>query len=150
MVDNKKFWLVKFAPFRTSWTEIIQHGKFTLRGVRSPEARKHLKAMRLGNQVLFYQSQVNQAILGLMHVCREAYPDPCSIDPQWVTCDFQPSITFPNPITLETIKLSPELAGISLIRQPRLAVLPLQQMEFDFIMNISATLAESSQAKVTP
>ena len=138
-----RFWLVKFAPFRTAWPEIVRRGIFTLRGIRSPEARKHLKAMKLGDPVYFYQSQVEQAILGLMHVSREAYPDPGSTDPQWVTCDFLPSSTLPNPITLDRIRSSPELAGIALIRQPRLAVLPLQQVEFEFIMNISARLAES-------
>ena len=35
-------WLVKFAPFRTSWAEILRHGSFTLRGVRNPAARNYL------------------------------------------------------------------------------------------------------------
>src|SRR5512136_1841424 len=97
---NKKFWLVKFAPFRTGWEQIVMAGSFTLRGIRSPAARKHLAAMRLGDQVLFYRSQQDQAIVGIMAVAREAYPDPTSADPQWLTCDFTPMKTLPRPITL--------------------------------------------------
>ncbi len=70
------FWLVKFAPFRTSWTEIVKRGTFTLRGVRSPAARKHLSKMRLGDAVLYYHSQQELAVVGVMEVTREAFPTP--------------------------------------------------------------------------
>ena len=73
---KKNFWLVKFAPFRTSWRDIIKVGRFTLRGVRSHAARKHLIAMRLGDRALFYHSQEEKAIVGILKVIREAYPDP--------------------------------------------------------------------------
>lgn len=53
---EKRFWLVKFAPFRTSWSEIVRRGTFTLRGVRSPAARNSLKEMQLRDSVLFSQS----------------------------------------------------------------------------------------------
>ena len=66
-------WLVKFAPFRTSWREIVRRGTFTLRGVRSPVARKHLSEMRVGNLVLFYHSQQELAVVGVMKVIREYY-----------------------------------------------------------------------------
>ena len=54
---QRGYWLVKFAPFRTSWSEIVRHGSFTLRGVRNPAARNYLSAMRAGDEVLFYHSQ---------------------------------------------------------------------------------------------
>jgi predicted RNA-binding protein with PUA-like domain len=72
--SNLGHWLVKFAPFRTSWAEIVKRGTFTLRGVRSPAARKHLSKMRLGDAVLFYHSQKELAVVGLMEVSKEAYP----------------------------------------------------------------------------
>ena len=39
-MQKKYYWLVKFAPFRTSWSEIVRRGTFTLRGVRSPIEEK--------------------------------------------------------------------------------------------------------------
>jgi predicted RNA-binding protein with PUA-like domain len=128
-------WLIKFAPFRSSWQEIISRGVFTMRGVRSPEARKHLSRMKLGDKVLFYRSQQDQAIVGLMEVSREAYPDPTSADTQWLTCDFIPIQTFPQPLSRDAIKNCKLLQSLPLLTRPRLAVMPLTNDEFTSIRN---------------
>jgi len=133
MIDNKKFWLVKFAPFRTSWKEIVRRGKFTIRGVRSAAARKHLAAMRRGDEVLYYHSQEELAIVGVMQVTREAYPDPTSADPQWLTCDFTPLETLPRPVPLTELKADSRLTTLVLLSQPRLAVLPVATEHFEII-----------------
>ncbi len=132
-----RHWLIKFAPFRTSWAEIVARGSFTPRGIRNPEARKHLIAMRLGDQVLFYRSQQDQAIVGLLEVTREAYPDPTSADPQWLTCDYQPIQTLPSPVTLEVIKANPGLSELPLIRRPRLSVMPLTAGGFEILQSLA-------------
>ncbi|MDX2080318.1 MAG: EVE domain-containing protein [Terrimicrobiaceae bacterium] len=124
---------MKFAPFRTSWSEIVQRGTFSLRGVRSATARKHLTAMRKGDAVLFYHSQQELAVVGLMAVSREAYPDPTSADPQWLTCDFTPMKTLPRPIPLAELKVDPRLSTLALLNQPRLAVMPITGAHFRII-----------------
>jgi len=136
--DNKRYWLVKFAPFRTSWTDIVRRGTFTLRGVRSQQARNNLAAMRNGDPVLFYHSQQELAVIGLMEVTREAYPDPTSTDPRWLTCDFKPLQTLTSPITLSEIKANPALSELPLIRQPRLSVMPVTPEEFGEILIIGS------------
>ena len=132
---SPRHWLIKFAPFRTPWAEIVRRGTFTLRGVRSPAARANLAAMRLGDPVLFYHSQQELAVVGVMDVSREAYPDPTSSDPQWLTCDFTPTQTLARPVPLAEIKADSVLANLALIRQPRLAVLPLDVIEFAAILS---------------
>ncbi|MEZ5431560.1 MAG: EVE domain-containing protein [Verrucomicrobiales bacterium] len=128
--NGSRHWLIKFAPFRTSWAEIVARGSFTLRGVRSAEARKHLDAMVLGDSVLFYHSEQERAVVGVVEVAREAYPDPTSADPQWLTCDFRPVRSLPNPVPIHAIKSIAALADIPLIRQPRLSVMPLSEEQF--------------------
>jgi predicted RNA-binding protein with PUA-like domain len=128
-----RHWLIKFAPFRTAWPEIVARGAFTLRGIRSPEARKHLNSMRLEDLVLFYQSQQDQAVVGLLKVIREAYPDPTSAEPQWLTCDFAPLQTFPHHVTLTKLKAEPRLTSLPLLNQPRLAVMPVALDQFQII-----------------
>ena len=130
-------WLVKFAPFRTSWSEIVRQGSFTLRGVRNPAARKHLSEMRTGDEVLFYHSQQELAVVGVMAVTREAYPDPTSADPQWLTCDFAPVKTLTHPATLDAIKADSRLATLPLVRQPRLSVMPVTSEQFHIIVDDS-------------
>ena len=132
---KKASWLVKFAPFRTSWSEIVRRGTFTLRGIRSPAARNNLRAMQLHDPVLFYHSQQERTIVGIMEVSRTAYPDPTSADPKWLTCDFVPIRSLQTPVKLSTIKADLRLADIRLIRQPRLSVMPLTDLEFDIISN---------------
>jgi len=135
---NPKYWLIKFAPFRTSWAEIIARGVFTPRGIRNPQARKNLKAMQLGDRVFFFQSQKDQAVHGLMEVSRTAYPDPTSADPAWVTCDFRPLRTFAAPVTLSAIRTGQQFTKSFLLRQPRLSVMPLLTDEAEWINNQTA------------
>lgn len=130
---KRGYWLVKFAPFRTSWAEIVLRGAFTLRGVRSAAARNHLSAMHIGDRVLFYHSQQELAVVGVMTVTREAYPDPTSADPQWLTCDFSPVATLAQPVPLAGIKANPRLATLALVRQPRLAVMPIAPEQFHIL-----------------
>ena len=134
---NTYFWLVKFAPFRTSWRDIIMAGRFTLRGVRSHAARKNLQAMRLGDRVLFYHSQKEKAIVGVLKVTRPAYPDPTSADPKWLTCDFAPTKTLTRPVTLKELRSHPQFADLPLLRQPRLSVMPISPQAFENIIALS-------------
>lgn len=135
--DNKRYWLVKFAPFRTSWTDIVRRGTFTLRGVRNQQARNNLGAMRIGDTVLYYHSQQELSIVGVMEVTSEAYPDPTSSNPKWLTCNFRPVQTLPHPITLAAIKANPMLSELPLVRQPRLSVMPVTPAEFEEILLVS-------------
>ena len=128
-----RHWLIKFAPFRTSWSQVVRAGTFTLRGVRSPEARNHLAAMRLGDPVLFYHSQEERAIVGILEVSREAYPDPTSADPKWLTCDFAPVQPLPRAIGRDELAAHPELRTMALIRQPRLAVSPVTSEHYALV-----------------
>jgi len=134
---TKNHWLIKFAPFRTSWNEIVRRGVFTLRGVRSPEARNNLKKMKLHDLVLFYHSQKEFSVVGLMKVTRTAYSDPTSTDTKWLTCDFVPVRSLKIPVKLSSVKEEPKLAEIALIRQPRLAVMPLRAEEFECILSLA-------------
>ena len=68
-----------------------------------------------------------------MAVTRAAYPDPTSADPQWLTCDFAPLKTLARPVSLDTIKADSRLAQMALVRQPRLAVMPVTAAEYKII-----------------
>ena len=112
-------------------------GQFTLRGVRSHAARKNLIAMRSGDRALFYHSQVEKAIVGILKVIREAYPDPTSSDPKWMTCDFAPVKSFSRPVTLKELRSSSKLAELSLLRQPRLSVMSISSNAYELILLLS-------------
>lgn len=129
--ESQRIWLIKFAPFRTSWIDIVRRGTFTMRGVRNRQARNNLAAMKIGDLVLYYHSQQELAVVGIMKVIKEAYQDPTSSDPQWLTCDFSPVLTLSRPVTLAEIKETSELANLPLVKQPRLSVMPVTKEEYE-------------------
>jgi predicted RNA-binding protein with PUA-like domain len=130
-------WLIKFSPKRTSWVDILVKGKFTMRGVRNYQARNYLKEMAISDFALYYHSQYELQIMGIMEVIRTAYQDISSSDPKWVSVDFKPVKTLGNPITLNKIKETKELQNIAIINQPRLAVMPITKYEFDTLLRFS-------------
>jgi predicted RNA-binding protein with PUA-like domain len=128
-----KYWLVKFAPFRYSWQDVLKNGKFEIYSVRNHQARNNLKEMRLGDEVLFYHSQEGNCVMGKMKVIKEAHQDPTTNDDRWVSVTFEPIETFENSMPLSKIRHIPELQDIGLIKQPRLSVVSLKKDEFDLI-----------------
>jgi predicted RNA-binding protein with PUA-like domain len=128
------YWLVKFAPFRYSWEDVLRNGRFEIYSVRNAQARNNLKTMRLGDEVLFYHSQEGNCIMGKMKVIEEAHQDKTTADPRWVSVTFEPVMTFEIPITLSCIKNTKELENIGLIKQPRLVVMKLAIIEYEILI----------------
>lgn len=131
------YWLIKFAPFRYSWQDVLRSGRFEIYSVRNAQARNNLRQMRLNESVLFYQSQQDIGIYGTMKVIEEAHQDKTTNDFRWVSVTFEPVNTFDNPVTLRTIKSTRVLENIGLIKQPRLSVMQLCMEEYLSIINLS-------------
>lgn len=129
------YWLVKFAPFRYSWQDVLRNGKFEIYSVRNAQARNNLKEMKLGDEVLFYHSQEGNCIMGKMKVIEEAHQDKTTDDTRWVSVTFEPVESL-RPVSLNRIKSEKKLDNIALIRQPRLAVMPLKKTEFETILEL--------------
>ncbi len=127
------YWLIKFAPFRYSWEDVLKNGRFEIYSVRSAQARNNLKAMKMGDEVLFYHSQEGNCIMGKMKVIEEAHQDKTTNDPKWVSVTFEPVETFQNPVSLKQIKETDGLENIGLIGQPRLAVMKLSTEDFQIL-----------------
>jgi len=88
------YWLVKSEPNTYNWGQFVKDKKTTWDGVRNYAARNNLKAMKKGDQVLFYHSNEGLAIAGIAEVVKEAYQDPTTEDTNWVVVDLKRGITF--------------------------------------------------------
>lgn len=93
--------------------------------------------MSTDDKTLFYHSAAGRLILGIMRVKTPAYPDPTSSNPEWLSIEFVPEITFEHPITLEQLKESGALQELKLFKQPRLSVMPLTEAEYEAIRELS-------------
>ena len=116
------FWLVKSEPDAFSWQQLVAAGVEPWTGVRNHAAKLNLKAMRQGDRVFFYHSQVGREIVGVAEVVREAYPDPTAETGDWVCVDLRALAKLPRPVTLAAMKADAALEGLALIRQSRLSV----------------------------
>jgi predicted RNA-binding protein with PUA-like domain len=130
-------WLVKQEPSAYAWQQFVLDGETAWTGVRNFQARNHLRAMRLGDRVLYYHSVTGKAVVGLAEVSRAAYPDPTATEGDWSCVDLRPVRALERAVTLDEIKAEPLLADIGLLRQSRLSVMPLGKPEFEAILRLS-------------
>jgi predicted RNA-binding protein with PUA-like domain len=129
------YWLMKSEPGTYSWDDLVGEGATEWDGVRNPAARLHLKAMKAGDEALFYHSGDERAAVGTMRIGREAKPDPK--DANWVSVAVEPVRPLARPVTLKAIKAEPKLAKMELIRQSRLSVSPVRDEEWRTILKMA-------------
>ena len=119
------YWLVKSEPDAFSWAEQVANSVEPWTGVRNHQAKKNLAAMKVGDRAFFYHSNVQRAIVGVVDIVRDAYPDPTAESGNWVCVDVRAVGPMPYPVTLARIKEEPALAELALVRQSRLSVCPV-------------------------
>jgi predicted RNA-binding protein with PUA-like domain len=122
------------------WSKLLAEKQAMWDGVRNYLARNNMKAMKLGDIVLFYESGKDKKIVGECRVVKEFYPDPTTEDKQWVVVDVEPVRALKNPVSRETIKNDPILKDILLVKQQRLSVMPVSKVHYDRIIKISENI----------
>src|SRR5690242_14745715 len=134
----KSFWLVKQEPSSYSWSDFLAEGGTSWTGVRNYTARNNLRKMTKGDEVLFYHSGEEKAVVGIAKVMRTAYPDSTAKEGDWSTVDLAPIKSLRRPVTLREIKANPRLKEIPLVRQSRLSVMPLLETGFREIVKMGS------------
>jgi predicted RNA-binding protein with PUA-like domain len=122
-MSSIQYWLVKQEPTTYSFDQFMKESVTAWTGVRNYQARNYLRAMRCGDTVFFYHSNVGKAIVGLAEVAREYYPDPTA--PEWDCVDLKAIKPLARPLNLSAIKADPVLSSMPLITQSRLSVMPV-------------------------
>jgi predicted RNA-binding protein with PUA-like domain len=129
------YWLVKSEPTSYSWDDLKSIGDDIWDGVRNYQARNFMKEMKMGDQVFFYHSGKEKAIVGLAEVTEEAFPDPK--DSSFVAVKIKAKKGFNNPVSLSQIKATDLLSDLMLIKQSRLSVMPVAKVEADLLIKMS-------------
>lgn len=118
-------WLFKTEPGEYSYDDLERENKTVWDGVSNNLALKHLREVRLGDQVLIYHSGDERAIVGLAEALSDAYPDPKENDEKLVVVNLKPKRRYATPLTLAEIKEIEECRDFDLVRLPRLSVMPV-------------------------
>jgi predicted RNA-binding protein with PUA-like domain len=133
------YWLVKSEPGEYSFDDLLNDGTTVWSGVRNYAARNNLRGMKMGELVLFYHSVDDREVVGVSKVSKEAYPDPIAETGDWSAVDLIPVRKLKNHVQLSSIKQTPELQNIALVRIGRLSVMPLEKAEFEKILAMAET-----------
>lgn len=131
------YWLVKSEPFKYSWEQLVKDKQTFWDGVRNYAARIHLRAMKKGDEVLFYHSNEGMEIIGIAKVAKEAYQDPTTEDDAWVVVDLKPVRKLKSPVTLAQVKADKRLSEMALVRLGRLSVQPVTEDEWKIVMELA-------------
>ena len=132
------YWLLKSEP--DVWS-IDQQKKAGLKGapwdgVRNYQAAKNLKNMKKGDFCFFYHSNIGKEIVGIVEVIKEYYPDKTDQSGQFVAVTVKFLKKLKKPVKLEEIKKNKELSHLSLIKQSRLSVMPIDSKSWKILNNM--------------
>jgi predicted RNA-binding protein with PUA-like domain len=142
---GKQYWLMKSEPDVYSIDDLERDGSTCWEGVRNYKARNNMKAMAVGDEVLYYHSNAKPpGVVGIARVCREAYPDHFQFDekskyfdaksreddPRWHMVDVEFVAKADEPVGLPEIKADAALAEMELVRYGRLSVQSVKKVEF--------------------
>jgi predicted RNA-binding protein with PUA-like domain len=126
------YWLLKSEPDAFSWDDLKAKGKAgePWTGVRNFTARNNMKAMKIGDLGFFYHSNIGKEVVGVCKVIALAHPDPSDDTGKWQCVDVAAVTDVPKPVSLATVKETPVLAGMALVKTSRLSVQPVTPEEW--------------------
>ena len=132
MTTHRNYWLMKSEPNVYSIDDLKKERSTYWNGVRNFKARNYMKEMKVGDGGFFYHSNADpKGIVGLARVRKEAYPDFTQYDkknkyfepratkekPYWYMVDIEFVSKFKEPATLQELRETRELEGMSLLKK---------------------------------
>ena len=132
---SKSYFLLKSEP--NVWS-IDQQKKAGVKGtpwdgVRNYQAANNLRSMKKGDLCFFYHSNIGKEIVGVVEVIKEAFVDKTDKDGRFVAVQVKFKEKFKKNITLEEIKKIEILSHLSLIKQSRLSVMPIDSKSWKIL-----------------
>ena len=133
------YWLMKSEP--DVWS-IDQQEKAGFKGapwdgVRNYQAAKNLKGMKKGDLCFFYHSNIGKEIVGIIEVIKESFLDKTDKSGRFVAVQVRFKKKLIKSVTLEDIKKNKALSHLSLIKQSRLSVMPIDSKSWKIINKMS-------------
>ena len=131
--------LVKSEKAVYSFDQLVAEKKTAWTGIRNFEARNNLRAMKKGDTLLFYHSNVGKEIVGIAKVTKTAYADPTAEDGDWSAVDVAPVKKLEKAVTLASVKAHPLLSQMALVKKSRISVVPVTDEELRLVLKLAGT-----------
>ena len=134
-----QYWLMKSEP--NVWS-INQQKKAGVKGiswdgVRNYQAANNLKKMKKGDLCFFYHSNIGKEIVGIVEIIKTAFIDLTDTQKKFVAVKVKYKKMLKKPVSLENIKKNKNLKHLSLIKQSRLSVMPIDSKSWKILNKMS-------------
>lgn len=129
-------WLFKEEPSHYSFADLERDGSAAWDGVANALALQHLRKVRAGDQVFFYHTGKEKAVVGVMEVASATAPGG---DKGETVVTVRPVRPLQHPVPLSRIKADAALTGWELARLPRLSVMPVTDAQWRRVEEMSMT-----------
>lgn len=139
-VTGKQLWLMKSEPDAYSYDDLLAEGEGTWDGVRNHLAARNLRTMQQGDLAFFYHSNIGKEIVAVATISVPGLTDPSDPEGKWAAVKVRPVARLAHPVTLATIKATPALADMELLRLSRLSVSAVRPAEWALILEMAGGL----------
>ena len=128
-------WLLKSEPNVWSIEQQKKTGPkgVTWDGVRNYQAANNLRKMKKGDLCFFYHSNIGKEIVGIVKVIKTSFIDPTDKKKKFVAVRVRFNKMFKKPVSLKSIKKNKDLRHLSLIKQSRLSVMPIDSKSWKIL-----------------
>ena len=106
-------------------------------GVRNYQAANNLKKMKKGDLCFFYHSNIGKEIVGIVEVIKTSFIDLTDKNKKFVAVKVKFKKKLNKTISLEEIKKNKPLSHLSLVKQSRLSVMPVDFKSWKIINKMS-------------
>ena len=132
-------WLMKSEPNVWSIDQQKKAGTrgITWDGVRNYQARNNLKKMNKGDLCFFYHSNIGKEIVGIVEIIKTAFLDPTDKKKKFVAVQVRFKKMLKKVVSLENIKKNKDLKHLSLIKQSRLSIMPIDSKSWKILNKMS-------------
>ena len=106
-------------------------------GVRNYQAANNLKKMKEGDLCFFYHSNIGKKIVGIVEIIKTAFIDPTDMQKKFVAVQVKYKKTLKKSVSLENIKKNKDLKHLSIVKQSRLSVMPIDSKSWKILNKMS-------------
>ena len=133
------YWLLKSEPNVWSINQQKKAGNKGIAwdGVRNYQAANNLKKMKKGDLCFFYHSNIGKEIVGIIKIIKTAFIDPTDKKKKFVAIQVRFKKMLKKAVSLENIKKNKKLIHLSLIKQSRLSVMPIDSKSWKILNKMS-------------
>jgi predicted RNA-binding protein with PUA-like domain len=161
---ERQHWLMKSEPDELSIDDLARVGTEPWTGVRNYAARGFLRAMRVGDAVLFHHSSVQPpGVAGIARVARTGVVDETQFDPRsdyydpratrqqpiWDCVEVEWVEKLPHFVSMERMRADPRCADMMVLRRGmRLSVQPVTAAQYAAVVALGRTPPEVGDVDV--